>query len=366
MNNRFIILSFIFFAASLSLAQNYFPTQPGYVWFFKNIPLDSLNNEIDSLSTYSVDSFAVTGTYQGQMANIVLTKTGPSSIINVLPYVDTNFVNITGNEGSIFFEVPGFDSLSVLIDSLGLDSVLAVGFINLFNSFKGWYPMYKFTASTSSNYQIFKYDTTITIDTVTLPMRFEVKGRRQNDEILSTQIGTFTCKKFIISFVISYLISIPPFPSVAVPILTIPDTVYIAPEKWVVQHIIRSSYFDLSIFGLGSFTIPGLKVVIIPEIPVVTSASEVSPSENGYELLRNYPNPFNPITTITYRLDEAGVVNLKVFDALGRTVQTLLEGFVEAGEHKIQFDGRNLSSGAYYYVLSGEKGQLARKMLLLK
>ncbi|MDX2128336.1 MAG: T9SS type A sorting domain-containing protein [Chloroherpetonaceae bacterium] len=89
---------------------------------------------------------------------------------------------------------------------------------------------------------------------------------------------------------------------------------------------------------------------------------------NGFELVQNYPNPFNPSTTISYRLSKAAPVSLKVFDALGREVATLTNGFKQAGTHQVQFDAskRGLSSGAYFYRLQVENRTLSKKMVLTK
>jgi len=70
-----------------------------------------------------------------------------------------------------------------------------------------------------------------------------------------------------------------------------------------------------------------------------------------FALLGNYPNPFNPSTTIRYMMPEAGHVTLRVFDVLGRQVTSLPLGIQPAGEREAVFDARNLSSGTYFYQL---------------
>jgi hypothetical protein len=85
------------------------------------------------------------------------------------------------------------------------------------------------------------------------------------------------------------------------------------------------------------------------------------------ELMQNYPNPFNPSTTVPYALREAGDVDLRVFDLLGREVAVLERGHVPAGTHHASFDGSHLPSGAYCAVLKVD-GRPAgvRKLLLVK
>ena len=85
-------------------------------------------------------------------------------------------------------------------------------------------------------------------------------------------------------------------------------------------------------------------------------------------LEQNYPNPFNPSTAIRFALPEAERVTLRVYDALGRTVVTLLDQQTRrAGTHTVRFDGHGLSSGVYLYRLEvGEAYVQSRTMLLIK
>lgn len=83
-------------------------------------------------------------------------------------------------------------------------------------------------------------------------------------------------------------------------------------------------------------------------------------------LSENYPNPFNPTTTITYRLPNSGNVELKVYDVLGREVATLVSGFQEAGVHTAYFNGQNLASGVYFYRLTAPGINQVKKMLMVK
>ena len=83
-------------------------------------------------------------------------------------------------------------------------------------------------------------------------------------------------------------------------------------------------------------------------------------------LLQNYPNPFNPATTIPFSLSRSAEVSLKLYDILGREVQTLAEGRFPRGLHFAVVDGVHLSSGLYMYRLVVEGRQLSRKLLLLK
>ena len=85
-----------------------------------------------------------------------------------------------------------------------------------------------------------------------------------------------------------------------------------------------------------------------------------------YFLDGNYPNPFNPVTTIRFGLPAAGDVNVVVYDMMGRQVATLISGTLPAGVHEVQFDASNLPSGAYIYRLVTPAGQYVKTMMLLK
>jgi hypothetical protein len=87
---------------------------------------------------------------------------------------------------------------------------------------------------------------------------------------------------------------------------------------------------------------------------------------DNFELFHNYPNPFNPNTTIKFQLPKPNVVKLEIFNILGQRMRTLANEYFEAGTHYIQFNGSGLSSGVYFYSIESGNYFDVKKMLLLK
>ncbi len=86
----------------------------------------------------------------------------------------------------------------------------------------------------------------------------------------------------------------------------------------------------------------------------------------NFTLEQNFPNPFNPTTSIRYSIPGSQRVSVKVFDALGREVVTLVDEVKEAGRYSLQFDASRLSSGVYYYTLRAGKFSTTKKLSLIR
>jgi hypothetical protein len=102
-----------------------------------------------------------------------------------------------------------------------------------------------------------------------------------------------------------------------------------------------------------------LETIISREIPL------------DYSLKQNYPNPFNPITTLRYNLPEDALVNITIYDMMGRQVKTLVNGSQRAGYKSIQWNAKNnqgqpVSAGLYLYTIQAGEFVQTKKMVLLK
>ncbi len=122
---------------------------------------------------------------------------------------------------------------------------------------------------------------------------------------------------------------------------------------WRVRSHNQLGYSDWS--EVWEFTILGSDVDDSPE----NIARE-------YSLSQSYPNPFNAQTSITIGLPEAGHVRLDIYDMLGRKVQTLIDGYQEAGYHNVTWNAANQSSGIYLYRVETDSYTETKRMLLLK
>lgn len=95
-----------------------------------------------------------------------------------------------------------------------------------------------------------------------------------------------------------------------------------------------------------------------------TGEPEVQPDRITLE--QNYPNPFNPVTNIGFRIGDYGLVNLRIFDLLGREVATLVDEERPAGSYTVSFDAAGLASGVYLYRLTAGSTSLMRRMVVVR
>ncbi len=111
--------------------------------------------------------------------------------------------------------------------------------------------------------------------------------------------------------------------------------------------------------------------VVVPVTLTVTEVTDVENTPQRLSLTKNYPNPFNPRTTIGFSLPAAGAVRLQIFDMQGRLVRTLVDGDLPAGTHARVWDGtddggRQAASGMFVSRLAHGDRTVSRKLMLMK
>lgn len=98
----------------------------------------------------------------------------------------------------------------------------------------------------------------------------------------------------------------------------------------------------------------------------ITAVEDKQSLPTSYALDQNYPNPFNPSTRISYSIPQSGFVTLKVFNAIGKEVATLVNEEKSAGNFEVNFNAQGLSSGIYFYTIQSGSFTQTKKMILLK
>jgi hypothetical protein len=101
-----------------------------------------------------------------------------------------------------------------------------------------------------------------------------------------------------------------------------------------------------------------------PELPVGVQTSLHRPDNFGLE--QNFPNPFNPSTTIRYALPVDAHVKLQIFDLRGRLVQTVVNDYRMTGQHVVEFENASLATGTYFYKMTAGDFTSVRKMVLMR
>jgi hypothetical protein len=137
-------------------------------------------------------------------------------------------------------------------------------------------------------------------------------------------------------------------------------------STWIPSMLITNNYIfagtDIS-SGQGDFGTSVWRRSYSEIIEIKKISTEIPYT---FSLFQNYPNPFNPSTNIKYQIPKNSFVSLKVFDLLGREVQTLVNEKQSAGIYEATFDGTNLSSGIYFYKIESPDFSKTMKMVLVK
>ena len=117
-------------------------------------------------------------------------------------------------------------------------------------------------------------------------------------------------------------------------------------------------------FRNGHSNVYAAKVDTVGTITKIEDQGQLLPLVPYLE--QNYPNPFNPSTTIEFFLTTRSYVTLKIFNLLGEEIEVLVNGELEAGEHLINWEAKNLPSGIYFYKLTTDNLNITKKMILLR
>ncbi len=129
----------------------------------------------------------------------------------------------------------------------------------------------------------------------------------------------------------------------------------------------QSQTFNFTVSGLPTRLTFDPGNLILKNMGSITDVSNKDTAPRRFKLFANYPNPFNPTTTINFQITKTAKTNLSVFDMLGNRVATLINEKKSAGKYSVEFKPPNdLSSGIYFYKLQSGNFSQSRKMILLK
>ena len=101
-------------------------------------------------------------------------------------------------------------------------------------------------------------------------------------------------------------------------------------------------------------------------VDIVVDVKKNRWDQDMYALSENYPNPFNPVTTIRFSLPQRSFVSLKVFDLLGTEISTIISEELQAGTYSRQWSALQFASGVYYYRIQTDNFVETKKLVLMK
>jgi photosystem II stability/assembly factor-like uncharacterized protein len=140
------------------------------------------------------------------------------------------------------------------------------------------------------------------------------------------------------------------------------DGSYTVLKSFLAKESAAFSFYDRT----NGWMAAGRKVFRIREESVTSSGSAAENIPHQFELFNNYPNPFNPVTKIIYKIPETGKIKLSIFDILGNEIAVLVNEEKGAGEYQVEWNASGFSSGVYFYRLTAGEFSSAKKLLLMK
>lgn len=134
-----------------------------------------------------------------------------------------------------------------------------------------------------------------------------------------------------------------------------------------VPTLASGTTYTLTIHGLKSINNVSMNDTTISfKTSGTNSVAEKINQPDAYLLLQNFPNPFNPETTIKYQLTKNSFVSLKIYDVLGKEIALLVNGETESGIHSVNFNASNLPTGMFFYTLRAGNFVETKKMVFAK
>jgi hypothetical protein len=143
---------------------------------------------------------------------------------------------------------------------------------------------------------------------------------------------------------------------------------FVSSTEWDAANV---NYIDLGIdsnyiyFG-NNYKSYGRSVRCINETSFSENVKSEATAPTNFNLGQNYPNPWNPTTTIRYQLPTNSMISIIVFNALGIKMLTLVNEMKPAGSYEVTLNGKGLSSGVYYYQMKTENFVMTKKLILIK
>lgn len=138
-------------------------------------------------------------------------------------------------------------------------------------------------------------------------------------------------------------------------------------QSWTVSSYYQTANIEsISAVNDSMVWACGNAMIISSSVKSSTPVSTEKQLIQTFQLSNAYPNPFNPVTRIEYKIDVPGFVSINVFDAFGRKISELLNENKNKGNYFVDFDGKGLSSGVYFYTLTSGSRMESRKIVLLK
>ncbi|MCX8009742.1 MAG: T9SS type A sorting domain-containing protein, partial [Ignavibacteria bacterium] len=138
----------------------------------------------------------------------------------------------------------------------------------------------------------------------------------------------------------------------------ITDTSYV----WTINEMYNTYYWRVKAYNLSGW---GEYSDVWKFRITFTSVDEMNYPDD-YVLEQNFPNPFNPSTTIKYFIPSRSKIKISIYDLLGKELLVLVDDEKDRGYHLITLSAKNLPSGTYYYQLEANNNRIIKKMLIVK